>query len=443
MKNQENPETDEDVIDWLQRNLIESGRTRREIIMKLKSLGLIFKAPTKRSNALAAGKRTWTPEQDERLKGLYDDFRLEENCLERIMETMALFKSQNAVVNRMITLGLIADRSEIVTRKRKSKAKKPKKGQEEGEYFGSNSEESEEESKKRETGKFNAKQARIILNEIEDSHKEAIDWLIESLTDALEDLDDLEDGIALVPLNENQMEALNNEVFTRFMLNLGLQTPDAMEQYWRIPSGLKESDIQKMLKILKNEGVFEEEIEERRRDSSDDEDDAENMFGIWRQKANNALVYHESDNEENAPKINKKKIKKPKSKKKSELEEAEEVKEPEEPAKAESEEEEEEEDELGISTQKIRERLNELESSDDDEEPQTSNKKSRTILDSDSEEEEEDQEKDDKNDETADVIITKSRKRSRSNSDSEEDDEPKVIRKTKTKRLVLSDEDDD
>lgn len=38
-----------DVIDWILDNLVERQRTRRGVIAKLKELGLVFKAPTKRS----------------------------------------------------------------------------------------------------------------------------------------------------------------------------------------------------------------------------------------------------------------------------------------------------------------------------------------------------------------------------------------------------------
>lgn len=41
--------------------------------MKLKELGLIFKAPTKRSNALP--KNAWLHEHDEQLRELYDEHR--------------------------------------------------------------------------------------------------------------------------------------------------------------------------------------------------------------------------------------------------------------------------------------------------------------------------------------------------------------------------------
>lgn len=63
-----------DVIDWIHDNLIDSSRTRRAIIIKLKELGLIFKAPTKKKNALPAN--VWRFDDDQRLRDLYDELRL-------------------------------------------------------------------------------------------------------------------------------------------------------------------------------------------------------------------------------------------------------------------------------------------------------------------------------------------------------------------------------
>lgn len=67
-----------DVIDWMLDNMIETNRTRRAVIKKLKELGLIFKAPTRKSVAAAVSKHAWFHEQDMRLRELYDQHRLED-----------------------------------------------------------------------------------------------------------------------------------------------------------------------------------------------------------------------------------------------------------------------------------------------------------------------------------------------------------------------------
>lgn len=67
-----------DVIDWMLDNLIDKNRTRRALIKKLKELGLIFKAPTRKSVASAVSKHVWKYEEDTLLKELYDEHRLDD-----------------------------------------------------------------------------------------------------------------------------------------------------------------------------------------------------------------------------------------------------------------------------------------------------------------------------------------------------------------------------
>lgn len=66
-----------DVIDWILDNLIDKNRSRRAVIKKLKELGLIFKAPTRKSVASGVSKHLWHYEQDTRLRALYDEHRLD------------------------------------------------------------------------------------------------------------------------------------------------------------------------------------------------------------------------------------------------------------------------------------------------------------------------------------------------------------------------------
>lgn len=284
--------------------------------MKLKQLGLIFKAPTKRSNASAANKRLWRPEQDDQLKDLYDKYRLEENTLERIMDTFSLYKSKNMVVKRMLQLGLIAEKSEIVPRKPRGPRTKKKSGvasDDESDSDSSDDDQRQNVGKKTSSGQKNKpKQNRVtldvasakrLLSEIEDSQREAIEWLIESFSDAMEDMeypldDDDETGVPIVPVMDNQIQAINNDEFKRLMESLGLNSPDDMMSYWRIPKAMSSDDLKKRIAILKGEEVASNnEGKKKTNNHDDDSDDAENMFGAWRVKANN-LIYHESDNED-------------------------------------------------------------------------------------------------------------------------------------------------
>lgn len=59
-------------------NLIDQTRTRRGVIKKLKELGLIFRAPTKRANHESAREKvpkTFSEEEDEMLTGLWEQYK--------------------------------------------------------------------------------------------------------------------------------------------------------------------------------------------------------------------------------------------------------------------------------------------------------------------------------------------------------------------------------
>lgn len=140
--NQEHPASDQDVIDWIVDHLSsETRRTRRSVMKKLRELGLVFKAPTKRSLAEAAAKFKWNKESDARLRELYDEHR-QNNPLKEIMAIMGGEHTKQAVIKRMITIGLIADKSEVVkVRVKKGATGAGGDGQRSGSDSGSESEE--------------------------------------------------------------------------------------------------------------------------------------------------------------------------------------------------------------------------------------------------------------------------------------------------------------
>lgn len=365
--------------------MIDQGKTRRQIIMKLKQLGLIFKAPTKKSNASAANKRLWRPQHDDQLRELYEKFRLEENTLDRIMDTFSLFKSKNAVVKRLLELGLIADRAEIVKRKRGTGAKKKGHGSDsddsdsrseddenDGNYdiwdretqrFGKSKTMSAKKGSMKSVQKLDINSIKRIVSEIEETHKEALEWLLEALSDALEDIednqvadtDDAGTGIPIVPILETQIQAIENDVFKRLMSAICLQSPDETNQYWRIPSSYSSDEVKKRISLLRGEDVPEEiDTISINNPNNSDSDDAENMFNAWRAKTSTNLVYHESDHEDRFGQLKETNVAKPKRETKQKRQKVMSDYEESDPIN----------NDLALSTQEIHSRLNELDTSD-------------------------------------------------------------------------------
>ncbi|XP_070072337.1 protein timeless homolog [Drosophila takahashii] len=297
-ENQRNPETDKDVIDWILENLVDKTRNRRTVLKKLKELGLLFKAPTKRSTKSAqGGKNLWQPEEDEELRSLYDQHRIEPDCLERIVHEFEERRSKQQIIKRMLEIHLIADKSEILPAKKgrgKGKAKKqlPEIGGEGDEYDFAEEPMFEDEGYKKPKAKPKKSQKRqvvrtpldvgtvkaLIAQVDGDKYQSAIEWLQECLQDASEDTEEPaedDDGVPLLPLMEAQKDAMEDGDFQKVLVALGMQPPIVgMETYWRIPTYLNAADLQVRSKILLGEEV-NLNAEDEAADDDDDEEEEE------------------------------------------------------------------------------------------------------------------------------------------------------------------------
>ncbi|XP_055524014.1 protein timeless homolog isoform X2 [Wyeomyia smithii] len=318
LENQANPATDQDVIDWILDNLIDKHRTRRTVIKKLKELGLIFKAPTKKSNAMALNKNLWTQEQDEKLRKLYDEYRLNENVLSIIVSEFDGVRSKQSILNRMVTIGLIADKSEI--KPKKSRSKNDALSDSESESDNDFSEYKPVKSQSRfavpKLSILNNKRFHVLLKELEGSFKEAIEWLAESFSEAYEDYqddsEDRDDGVPLVPIMQFQREALDNTQFKNLLTELGLEAPSENEAYWRIPATMDRIELDLRVKLLNDSDYLHidsvecdiDRNEERLFDTDiianpdynmevEEQGLSEDMLSSWRNKTN--LLYSRSD----------------------------------------------------------------------------------------------------------------------------------------------------
>lgn len=455
MQNQESPQTELDVIDWIVENLTEKTRTRRAVIKKLKELGLIFKAPTKKSNAAAVNRNLFIKDEDDRLRELYDEHRLDEDCLRKIMEVFDKKRTTKAVVARMVQLGLIADASEIMPISEKEEVNDYSS---EEDYFDRNG---SSEARYARTApnlstashyEMNIREVSSFRIELEEALKEAIEWIVESLNEAAEDFeepsDELSDAIPLVPVSQAHKLAMENPQFQGLLRSVNLIEPHDGEGFWKIPANMMPHELKKRAQLLTGEISNENESnatttarkENNAMTESDNDDDDSDLFSRLRAQRE-ALIYNKSDEDSSRSMVSakmkqKKKKKQPtNSNSKSESESEDEMVIKRKKSKKKLEIPQELSDELAINTQELKERLAELESSEDEEKTSNSPKKaSRNALESSDEEE--------------DILPPSKRrmseKRERSSS-SPNENEMNVSNNQmkKIRRIIDSDEDDD
>ncbi|KAH9640510.1 hypothetical protein HF086_018176 [Spodoptera exigua] len=328
------------VIDWILENLIDQTRTRRGVIKKLKELGLIFRAPTKRSHKEPGREKvpkTFTEEEDQMLTELWEQFKdapvvikggVLSDPMGVIMPRMPRKRQKRSFVDRLLELGMIQDKKEC----RKKRQKKSNGKSNGGDDDKSNSESSDSDSsnnsdsdsdappqpiknkasqnknapkpnKKREKQQ---KRIELTANEIAKLMVQAVDsadltealkWLAENLEEVAldqeaEGYDPESEGVPLLPISQESVDAMESELFKKILLGVGVVPPfDEQEKYWRIPSTLHFETIRKrreiIIKAINKELLIDTseavevtadvETAEKAEESSDDDDLFDNL----------------------------------------------------------------------------------------------------------------------------------------------------------------------
>ncbi|CAH0763660.1 unnamed protein product [Diatraea saccharalis] len=346
MENQTNPATNQDVIDWILENLIDQTRTRRGVIKKLKELGLIFKAPTKRSNRENAKEKTpkvFSEEEDCLLKELWEQYGDSQDPMSVIIARMPRKRQKRSYVDRMLELGIIKDKNECRKKRQKKSNAKSTETDDDKSDDGSQSESDSDsdistrspppqtkvkptkKSKKPNETNRSKRKAKVELtaNEIAKLLVEAVDsGLIESLKWLAENLEEValdqeaegynpnSEGTPLVPISEEAVDAMENELFQRVLKGVGVTPPsDEQEAYWRIPSDLHFETIRKrreiIIKAVNKELIIdtsvialtEVKVTETDNNTKDDSSDDDNLFDSLRKLRDNnsAILQNESN----------------------------------------------------------------------------------------------------------------------------------------------------
>lgn len=167
-------------------------------------------------------------------------------------------RSRNIVIKRMIHLGIIADRSEILPARRRKSKKSAAAGSDDDDGSESDGDSSASDSetpatnvkvtiknvKRKNSGNGNTKAAapkqiantipldlaeiQRLIGALEGNDKDNLDWIQESLNDAAEDVEDSsdpDDGVPLVPFTAKQRESFENQTFKDLLKALGFQEP--------------------------------------------------------------------------------------------------------------------------------------------------------------------------------------------------------------------------
>ncbi|XP_072927403.1 protein timeless homolog [Hemitrygon akajei] len=277
---------DKDVIDNIMEHIKNETRTRKQIAAKLVQLNLVDSIKDLKRVKKGTKIVLWREEQEMELETLFVEFRGSDDVLGNIMKNITHKRSRARIIDKLISMGLVSDRKELYKKRRKL----TKTGSQEEDDFlndvgydpsrGLSEEEEEEEldnsdSSEDESGEQNIKPRpryaakgdtqRIggwephpavpaLCSKLKQQGLTSpLLWLQNCLNRTADKRED--DGIViavpLVPLSEENEDAMEHEMFQKLLKKVGIRPPaDEQESFWRISANLSALQLRKIASVL-------------------------------------------------------------------------------------------------------------------------------------------------------------------------------------------------
>ncbi|XP_051768589.1 protein timeless homolog [Ctenopharyngodon idella] len=297
--------------------LLSSSRTRREVVSHMVSMGLVDSVKDLKKERKGTRIVLWTEEQEQELQMLFEEFRDSDDVLGNILKRITAKRSRARIVDKILSMGLVSDRRDLY-KKRQRSAPGKSAGMTEEEFFDMTGEsqekdveeEEEDKSEQDEDEQDNEDQAgnsvkrgpkgmsRVIASEKIHSLRNMVQtlqqqglsgpvlWLQNCLNRTADDRE--EDGVshpvALVPLTEENEDAMENRAFQKLLRTIGIRAPsDGQESFWRISPSLSVDQLRKLAASLdpveetapegNSEGNNDNSLPVEMEDDDDDDDD--------------------------------------------------------------------------------------------------------------------------------------------------------------------------
>ncbi|XP_031205478.1 protein timeless homolog isoform X3 [Mastomys coucha] len=266
----------QDVVETILAHLKAVPRTRKQVIHHLVRMGLAdsVKDFQRKGTQIVL----WTEDQELELQRLFEEFQDSDDVLGDIMKNITAKRSRARVVDKLLALGLVSERRQLYKKRRKKLAPSCMNGEEsqrdswqedpeeEEEHLLEGQSEDEEREEGLPAGQAQGSSSLSAENISQSLRQEGLSapllWLQSSLIRAANDRE--EDGcsqaIPLVPLTEENEDAMENEQFQHLLRKLGIRPPSSgQETFWRIPAKLSSTQLRRVATSLSHRENKEEE----------------------------------------------------------------------------------------------------------------------------------------------------------------------------------------
>ncbi|XP_043939608.1 protein timeless homolog [Protopterus annectens] len=285
---------DVDVIENIMAHLKQQKRTRKQIANHLVSMGLADSIKEFKRIRKGIGIVIWTEDQEMEVQRLFEEFQETDDVLGNILKNITVKRSRAKIVEKLISMGLVSDRKEL-HKKRKKKGKPAHMTEEEflnecgvdaregmlsdeeelsddydddededddhdrelAEYKVQRRKKEEKMSKQEDRASTGGPSDRVLQGLVRVMHQEGLAgpvlWLQNCLNRTADNRE--EDGISppvpIVPLTEENEDAMENEEFQKLLKKVGIRPPaNEQESFWRIPSKLSPEQLRRLATCL-------------------------------------------------------------------------------------------------------------------------------------------------------------------------------------------------
>ncbi|XP_062827010.1 protein timeless homolog isoform X2 [Anolis carolinensis] len=305
----------EDILNNILAHLNNRSRTRKQVAKQLVRLGLANSMrdfPQERKGTRIV---LWTEDQELELRRLFEEYQNADDILANVMRHITAKRSKARIIEKLLSMGLVSDRKELYKKRQRKSGSCGTKGafskdfraldldevdegeeeeEEEDEDDNLDSEDDEEPTQndgnnstgnrsqdKQTNKKWGSASDRGINTLVRSLRQEGLSgpllWIQSCLNRTAADRE--EDGctqpVPLVPLSEENEDAMEHKNFQKLLRKMGLRAPaNEQESFWRIPSKLSPEQLQRIAASISLQEV-ERETQEQLAVSEEDHLDTE------------------------------------------------------------------------------------------------------------------------------------------------------------------------
>uniref|UniRef100_A0A8C7RDP8 Timeless circadian clock n=1 Tax=Oncorhynchus mykiss TaxID=8022 RepID=A0A8C7RDP8_ONCMY len=221
-----------DIVETLLPLLSNTTRTRRQVVAQLVAMGLVDSVKDLKKQRKGTRIVLWTEEQEEELQMLFEEFRDSDDVLGNILKKVTAKRSRARMVEKLLSMGLVSDRRELHKKRRQDL------------IWARRSHNSWCWST---VDKWSLKLYFVT------GMSGPLLWLQNCLNRTADHREEegLFQPVPIVPLTEENEDAMEKKSFQRLLRKIGVRAPaDEQESFWRIPAQMRPSQLRGAAEVL-------------------------------------------------------------------------------------------------------------------------------------------------------------------------------------------------